>query len=189
MGFLDIGPGWAALMCALYYVNPMGCFWPFCAAALCHELGHAAALRACGVPLRQLRLNFGGAVLETGEMSYRQEMLCALAGPAVNLLLLPLGRQFPLFATLSLCLAVFNLLPVAPLDGGRALRAALLMHLETTAVRRVMTAAAAVCGIGLAILSLWVSVGLGGGLWPVLVAALTLLRVGLSIAEEQRNQL
>ena len=102
---------------------------------------------------------------------------------------MPLGRQFPLFATLSLCLAVFNLLPVAPLDGGRALRAALLMHLETTAVRRVMTAAAAVCGIGLAILSLWVSVGLGGGLWPVLVAALTLLRVGLSIAEEQRNQL
>ncbi|MCI8526459.1 MAG: hypothetical protein HFF17_11215 [Oscillospiraceae bacterium] len=189
MGFLDIGPGWVAMMCALYYLNPMHSFWPFCAAMACHELGHAAALALTGVPIRQLRLNLGGAVLETGEMDYRREILCALAGPLTNVCLVPLGRWFPMFATLSLCLAVFNLLPVSPLDGGRALRAWILLRRGPAAARRVMTVAAVVCGAGLAGLSIWVSAGLGGGLWPVLVAALTLLRVGLGVAEDAKKPL
>lgn len=189
MGFLDVGPGWVAMMCALYYLNPMGCFWPFCAAMACHELGHAAALALTGVPIRQLRLNVGGAVLETGEMDYRREVLCALAGPITNLILTPLGRWFPMFASLSLGLALFNLLPVSPLDGGRALRAAVLLRWGPAAARRVMLIAAIVCGAGLIALSLWVSVGLGGGLWPVLVAGLTLLRMGLGVAADGKKAL
>ena len=191
--WVRITPGFLLTMAVMFWLDEgVGLLGWGVLACVVHELGHLLVGAALGGRPRWLSLSAVGLELNMeypAGLSYGRELAVALAGPAVNLLLLPLGRQFPLFATLSLCLAVFNLLPVAPLDGGRALRAALLMHLETTAVRRVMTAAAAVCGIGLAILSLWVSVGLGGGLWPVLVAALTLLRVGLSIAEEQRNQL
>lgn len=189
MGFLDIGPGWIAMMCALYYINPMGCFWPFCAAIACHEFGHAAAMLCLRIPLKQFRLNIGGAVLETGAMDYRREIICALAGPAANLLLIPLGRWYPMFATLCLCLAVFNLLPFLPLDGGHALQAALLLRMEAQQVFRIMTAAALICGLALAAFALWVSIGLDGGLWPMLVAALTLLRIGFGVCEEQKNQL
>lgn len=189
MKYLEIGPGWVAMMCALYLVNPMDCFWPFCAAVVCHEAGHALTLICLGVPVKQLRLNFSGAVLETGAMDYRREILCALAGPLTNLLLVVLGRWFPMFGVISLCLAVFNLLPFPPLDGGRALRAALMLRLDPLRASDLMVRIAACCGAVLAAFSIWVSVGLGGGLWPILVAALTLLRVGLCICDEEKSRL
>ena len=186
---LNIGPGWVAMMCALYYVNPMDCFWPFLAAMVGHELGHAAMLLCLRVPVKRMQLNVGGAVMETGVMDYRREFLCALAGPMANLLSLCVRRQFPMFATVSLCLAAFNLLPFPPLDGGNALRAALLLRFDQKVVVKLMTTTALVFGLVLAACSIWISVHFNGGIWPVFVAALTLLRVGLSIVEERKNGL
>ena len=186
MGYLDVGPGWVAMMCALYYVNPAGCFLPFCAAEVVHELGHILALRILGVPIHRLRLNLSGAVLDTGSMDYRREVVCALAGPAANLLLVPLGRWMPMFSVLCLCLAVFNLLPIVPLDGGRALQAALLMHFPQERSDRMIGRISAMVGVLVAGVAFWLSVGLHGGLWPILVAALTLLRLGWSMAGERK---
>lgn len=63
-----------------------------------------------------------------GRLSYGGELLAAAAGPAANLLLsLPLafcGRWWEsgyLFAGAQLILGLFNLLPIAPLDGGSLL--------------------------------------------------------------------
>ncbi len=184
MPAVDVGPGWVLLMAGLYYVNPLGCFWPLTAAMACHELGHCLALAACGVPVRRLRLELGGAVLETGPMDYRSERICALAGPAMNLLLLPLGRRFPAFGVMCLVLAAFNLLPLLPLDGGRALAAALLPRLGQVRTRRVLGAAAAVCAAGLAGAALYAATALGGGPWPVLAAGLALLRTGFALARK-----
>ena len=189
MHTLEVGPGWVALMCALYYVNPGGCFLPFCAAMLCHELGHLAALLACGVHLHGLRLEVGGAVLETGPMDYRREILCALAGPAVNLLLLPLGRRFPLFVVLSLCLALFNLLPILPLDGGRALRAGLLLALPEDKVQKILRWVTLVCAAALAAGALYLTAVLHSGMWPVLTAALVWIRISLSLFSSRKNPL
>jgi len=181
MPFLDVGPGWAVLMALLYYIDPMGCFFPFCAAAVFHEMGHLAALLAFHVPICRLRLRLSGAALETGSMSYRQELFCALAGPAANLLLLPFGRYWPRLATLSFLLALFNLLPFPPLDGGRALRAALSPRLCEPSLARVLLFVTIMCALSLAALSLWVALALHGGLWPILTAALILLRAGLEL--------
>lgn len=181
MLFVQIDPGWLILMALLWYLEPWGYFLPFCAAMAVHELGHILALRLCGVPIRRLRLDLSGAVLETGATDYRRELICAMAGPAVNLLALLLPPLFSGFAQCCLLLALFNLLPIPPLDGGRALRALLLLRCSTAAAFRILTLVVLLSAAALMLAALCLSVRQDWGLWPVAAAGLVLLRMALSM--------
>ena len=179
MVFLHIDPGWLVLMALLWYWDPLGCFYPFCAAMALHELGHLAALSLLRVPVRRMRLDLSGAVLETGATDYRRELVCALAGPAANCLGLVFWDVFPLFARCCLLLGAFNLLPLPPLDGGKALRAFLLLRCNTTTA---FAALMAVTWVTAAALMLWaLCLTADHGLWPVAAAGLALLRLTLSM--------
>jgi len=128
---------------------------------LLHELGHAIAARSYGVPTRHILLTpLGGiASLEGMPRAPRAELVVALAGPAVNLAIAAslalLGRVTDIGAYglldgllwANLSLALFNLLPAFPMDGGRALRA----WLSTRMGKRSATAIAVKLGRGLAI--------------------------------------
>lgn len=102
-------------------------------AALCHELGHYAALRRRGGWVRAVRISALGAEMQVaGRMSYGGELLAAAAGPAVNLVLAAAlgllgrwGEPLYLLAGAQAVLGCFNLLPILPLDGGRMLWLAL----------------------------------------------------------------
>ena len=96
-------------------------------AAAVHELGHCLALRCFGASCGGLRVGIFGAVLETDgrRLSYGGELVCVLAGPGANLLCALLatagGDRWTVMAGAHLTLCVFNLLPLRPWDGGRAL--------------------------------------------------------------------
>ncbi len=109
------------------------------ACVVLHELGHALAARRWGISTGSITLYpFGGvARLDRNPPSGRAEAAIAAAGPAVNLalagVLVPLapiaGLAAPAAETailalfwINLGMAVFNLMPGFPLDGGRALR-------------------------------------------------------------------
>lgn len=97
-------------------------------AAAVHELGHWLTLRLLGAEITALRFSALGAVLETdsGGLSYGGELAAVLAGPAANLLAAaalaaPEGGRWMAAVGAHLVLCLFNLLPIYPLDGGRAL--------------------------------------------------------------------
>lgn len=108
-----------------------------------HELGHVAAARMFGLSVISVQmLPFGGvAVLEdNGYISSSREIVIALAGPLQNLLLIMIsttlhtlglwdGEFFFYFIKCNLLIALFNLLPILPLDGGKIIQAMCAMFL------------------------------------------------------------
>ena len=87
-------------------------------------------------------------------------------------------RPWPLFALVSFGLAAVNLLPVYPLDGGRALRAVLYSHLDETKARKILRGALWVTLTTLMLLACWLTVSCQAGLWPIFVALVLLCRAG-----------
>ena len=90
-----------------------------------HEACHYWALRLCGNPIYGIKLTLSGAYIETEELSRGKGCICALAGPLGGFLLLLFARWLPRMAVCALFQSAYNLLPIFPLDGGRALRCAL----------------------------------------------------------------
>lgn len=121
---MEVTGGFLLLMAWLNYCDTQNLLPAALCAAAVHELGHLAAVYALGGRVCRLRLTAAGAELRLeGTMSYGRELLCALAGPLVNLLLAFGAAQLRavVFAGLNLVLGLFNLLPLSVLDGGKAL--------------------------------------------------------------------
>ncbi len=175
---LQISPGFPASMLFLAWLSLDLCRWVLIG-IVCHELGHLIALKLCRVPICAVRLRAWGVVLVTQETSYFKELLCALAGPAASIVLgVALLRSFSHCAVISFLLAAVNLLPLYPLDGGRALRCLLLMVLPPETGERVLKIVTiAVCSL-MMLLACWVSILRQAGLLPIFAALLLLCRVG-----------
>jgi len=109
-----------------------------------HELAHSVVARAFGMEIKSITLWLLGGVAEMADEPPhpRAEFLMAIAGPIMSVVLAflfftvgtffgaggditPIGAIFQYLGMLNLILAVFNLIPAFPLDGGRVARAAL----------------------------------------------------------------
>jgi Zn-dependent protease/predicted transcriptional regulator len=138
--FPELAPGLAP---QAYWAMAAGGAAGLFASIIFHEMAHALVARRFGIAIRGITLFiFGGVAEMDGEpASARGELLMALAGPLASLLLA--GAMLALtaaiggaergavdgvtwyLAIINGVLALFNLIPAFPLDGGRVLRAAL----------------------------------------------------------------
>lgn len=155
---------------------------------LLHELGHSMVARHYKIAVRRITLFFFGGVAEIGTEppSASAEFWIALAGPAVSLalaiwfaLLRPVAQAATPFLALTRylayingSLALFNLIPAFPLDGGRIFRSAIWG--VTHDLRRATRIAA---GVGRFVAVLFILSGVwqvltgnwGNGLWIALI--------------------
>lgn len=170
------------------------------ACVVAHEFGHALTARRYGIRTPDITLlPIGGlARLERMPEKPGQEIVVALAGPAVNVaiwlvLVVVLGARtdadalagFDLtgagflaqLALLNLFLALFNLIPAFPMDGGRVFRAVLSLWMDRVAATRIAATAGQVVAF---LLGFW---GLSSGN-PVLV----LIALFVFVAANAENQ-
>ncbi|MET7331671.1 site-2 protease family protein [Nonomuraea sp. NPDC005650] len=177
----------------------------FMASLLAHELAHAIMARHEGVEVSRITLWLLGGVAELrGEpRSPGADLKIAVVGPATSLLcgvvfgalaLLVsgatlVGGMFAYLSGVNVLLAVFNLIPAAPLDGGRVLRAILWARWRDRS-RAAIAAARAGRWFGYVLIAvgfLQVVVGRGfDGLWLALIG---LFLVNAASAEEQQTRL
>lgn len=137
--FPSIYPGWSHL---IYWVVGVTTSLLFFASVVAHELAHSLVARVNGIPVRSITLFvFGGVAQITREAAKAvTELKMAAAGPACSLVIGSLFGLLWLFirdinepiaamalwlAQVNGILAVFNLIPGFPLDGGRVLRSIL----------------------------------------------------------------
>ncbi len=189
---------------ALYWGVGVAAAMAFLASLLAHELSHALVARRNGIRVRSVTLFMLGGVteLEGDPGTPGADLRIAVAGPATSLLagVFFLGVAAAIgyaggprvataaatwLALMNAVLAVFNLLPGAPLDGGRVLRA-LLWRRSGDRNRAEQSAAGAgrVIGAGLAALGVAVFLLTGeliDGLWLVLIGW---FMISLAVAEQ-----
>ena len=134
-----VAPNWSSLFA--WAIGIATCLL-FFASVVAHELAHSLVGRANDIPVTSITLFiFGGLAMMTREVAHpKAELKMAAAGPICSAViggicfliwsfspgLPPLVAQMVLWLMImNFALAVFNLIPGFPLDGGRLFRAAI----------------------------------------------------------------
>jgi len=180
-----------------------------------HELGHSLVARLYGIPVTDITLTpIGGvAILRDRPKTPTQELLIALAGPAVNVVLAALFagvglllegpggleaagrtlmREAPqaehiwvLLVSANVMLAAFNMLPALPMDGGRVLRATLSYVFEPERATRIAAVVARV--VAALFIAVWALVPNMSPMLP-LIALVVFFGAGAEVREAKVNR-
>lgn len=185
------------IMLALGYIIALfGC-------VVLHEFGHALTARRFGIKTNDITLfPIGGmARMEKMPESPKEELLVAIAGPMVNVVIagvlflymyfsptlyqiafptatMTVAQFLPALFLVNIFMAAFNLIPAFPMDGGRIFRALLAFKLERARATQIAASVGQVIAIG------FVFVGLFYNIWLVFIGIFIYLGAGAEASHE-----
>jgi Zn-dependent protease/CBS domain-containing protein len=189
-----------ALLTVGYILTLFGC-------VVLHEFGHALTARRFGIVTRDITLFPIGGMARMEKMPEKpmQELLVAIAGPLVNIIIaaglfaymyfsptlymleFPKGAMtpeafLPTLFLVNVLMAAFNLIPAFPMDGGRILRALVALKLERTRATQIAANLGQVIAIG------FVFLGLFYNIWLVFIGIFIYLGAGAEASQEYVKQ-
>ncbi|RPI30288.1 MAG: hypothetical protein EHM70_14265 [Chloroflexota bacterium] len=188
-------PGWDK---AIYWAVGMITSLLFFASVLAHELGHALVAIGEGVPVKSITLFIFGGVAHIGNEppTADSDFRIVVSGPFSSLVLAAIfytvGHAAALnpqvsaasnyLSYMNLVLALFNLIPGFPLDGGRILRAILWK-----AKNSFQWATRWATNVGLMIAFLFVLLGIAFMFWDSIISGIWMAFIGVYLASAARQ--
>ena len=151
--------------------------WVLCwlVAILVHEMFHYVAILVTGGRIYRVNFTANGVTMESDITGNRREFACAMAGPLGSLLLTLLINKAPILGACALVQFFVNLLPIYPLDGGRAL-SCLLFRIAPKFRPDIMRTISFAFRALLLLLGIYLSFIKSLGLLPVISAAMIVAR-------------
>lgn len=173
---ISVSPGFCFSLALLILLIPLRWLVAAVVSIVAHELFHIGTMRCFGHRIRSIHIGIDGTRIQMPQMPLWQELLCALSGPFGGIVLLCFGRWFPILALCSGFHTLYNLLPVYPQDGGRALRCGAQLLLPERWANLCCVVVENLCFVGIGAIGIYGTFIVNAGLFPLLFAFLFLWR-------------
>lgn len=172
---ISIHPHFCIIVTLSMFVLPIPLVFGWMIAAAIHEICHLSMLLFLKVKVLSVSVGATGALIKTEPMSPVQELLSALAGPVGALLLLFCLRTMPYIAISAAIQSFYNLLPVYPLDGGRAVKCAIVCFVGEDKAAKTSNVLSSVVLIFVLMCGIWMSYYYQLGVLPIVFPLVPLL--------------
>lgn len=168
---LKIDQGTCLFFACMLLLVPLKLVLAWFLAIFVHELWHYIALKACGAKIRSVSMGISGVLMDTGPIGTWKELVCSVAGPLGGFSLLLVARWLPRTAIFAFLHSGYNLMPIFPLDGGRALRCVLIKLFGSKDGEKLSEVVSRVVIVLLSLVSIYLS-------WKFHFAALAICFIG-----------
>ena len=159
---------WYFLYTLVLLLVPLPWVFGWLFAALLHETGHIAALKFFRIRIFEIKIGIFGVQIKTDSIGLLEEAVCALSGPMFGLSIFCFYDFAPYVAFSALIQSCYNLIPVYPMDGGRALRCLMLQCFSDKVSQKVLSCTAVTIIVAFVLLGIWMSVTYSLGMIPII---------------------
>lgn len=153
----------------ILFLIPFQWLFAWLIAVCIHEFSHWLSVRLLGGKVYSLEIGMAGANMVCETLSKPKQILSVLSGPIGGFIIVLTGTRFPRLALCSWVLSVYNLLPLLPLDGGRALQILMNAHPSFHTIEKITLIVLFLC-------ALYLAIPLQLGLFPLIILALLWLK-------------
>ena len=174
-----IEPSFYIGICIMLLLIPIKWVLAWFTAIFFHEACHFFAILLLKYNIVYIKASISGVTIKTGQMKESHELIVALAGPTGSLLLLLFAEYIPALALCALFQSAYNLIPIFPYDGGRALRCIFLTVLPGETGEKMFRFVEKIVLMLLALICVCLMVRFNLGFFPILMLLSVLVKMGL----------